>query len=347
MPDAQSPEPDRFAPRAHREMAGMFDTVTPRYEFLNTLMTLGQDGMWRAELARCVPEAAVVVLDLCTGNGSSLPGLRRAGRTVIGLDVSFGMLEAAADHRTIGWGPRLVCGDAFRLPLRDRSVDAITIAFGIRNLRPRPQALAEVARVLRPGGTLAILEATGPAGGPFAPFHGFHLRHIVPLLGRLSPDPSAYQYLSRSVFEFGSGEELERELEAAGFRFHLKRSFLLGATRLWSVHRVPTTGQIAAIRPPAVQDATGAGATAASAPGTRAGLDIEWRVWGLIQMAIALALGVALVVAAVMLVKSGSRLPFEAWQRRLGWGLVIGGLLFVTGRILHLLPRLFGPAPRR
>jgi hypothetical protein len=96
-----------------------------------------------------------------------------------------------------------------------------------------------------------------------------------------------------------------------------------------------------------VQDATGAEATAASAPGARAGIDTEWRVWGLIQMAIAIALGIALVYAAVMLVKSGSRLPFEAWQRRLGWGLVVGGLLFVTGRILYLLPRLFGRAPRR
>ena len=340
-------QPDRFAPRAHREMAGMFDTVTPRYEFLNTLMTLGQDGVWRAELARCVPESAVVVLDLCTGNGSSLPGLRRPGRTVIGLDVSLGMLEAASEHRTIGWGPRLVCGDAFRLPLRDSSVDAITIAFGIRNLRPRPQALAEVARVLRPGGILAILEATAPSRGPFAPFHGFHLRHVVPLLGKLSPDPSAYQYLSRSVFEFGSGEEFERELETAGFTFHLKRSFLLGATRLWSVRRLPPAGQIAAIRPPAVQDATAAGTPAASAPGARAGLDTEWRVWGVIQLAIALALGIALVYAAVMLVNSGSRLPFEAWQRRLGWGLVVGGLVFVGGRILYLIPRLFGPAPRR
>jgi hypothetical protein len=116
---------------------------------------------------------------------------------------------------------------------------------------------------------------------------------------------------------------------------------------LWSVRRQPHAGQIAAIRPSAVQDATASSAGAGSAPNARAGVDREWRVWGVTQLVIALALGIALVYAAVMMANSGSRMPFEAWQRRLGWGLVIGGLVFAGGRILYLLPRLFGPAPRR
>jgi demethylmenaquinone methyltransferase/2-methoxy-6-polyprenyl-1,4-benzoquinol methylase len=348
MPDAHRPEtPDRFAPRAHREMAGMFDAVTPRYELLNSLMTLGQDRMWRASLARTVPESAVVVVDLCTGNGDSLPGLRRPGRTVVGIDVSLGMLKDATQWRTIGWGPRLVCADAFHLPLPDESVDAITIAFGIRNLRPRPQAVAEIARVLIPGGTLGILEATAPAGGPFAPIHRLHLKYVVPLVGRLSPDPSAYRYLSQSIFEFGSGQELERDLAAAGFSTAERRSFLLGATRLWSVQRRPAAGQIAAIRPPGVQDAIGSKGPEAVARTWRSRIDTEWRVWGATQLVLALALGVALAYSAVLLVKLGSRLPFDVWQRRLGWFLVVAGLVFVAGRILYLIPRLFGPAPRR
>lgn len=344
MPDAPH---DRFAPRAHREMAGMFDAVTPRYELLNSLMTLGQDRMWRAVLARSVPGSAVVVIDLCTGNGDSLPGLRRPGRTVLGIDVSLGMLEAATEYRTAGWGPRLVCADAFKLPVPAEAVDAVTIAFGIRNLRPRAQALAEVARVLRPGGTLAVLEATAPTLGPFAPIHRFHLKYGVPLLGRLSPDPSAYEYLSRSIFEFGNGEEFERDLVAAGFAPVSTRSFLMGATRIWTVRRRASGGQIAAIRPPAVQDATGSETeTEPRSPG-RSSIDAEWRMWGVTQLLITIALGVALAWAAVLLVKLGSDLPFEGWQRRLGWVLVVAGLLFVVGRIFVLVSRLLGPATRR
>ena len=130
------------------------------------------------------------------------------------------MLDQAHDApRARGWAPRADRGR--RVPpaaARRESVDAITIAFGVRNLRPRPEALVELARVLRPGGTLAVLEATAPrARTGSRRFIAFHLRHVIPLAGRLSPDPSAYQYLSRSIFEFGSGPEFERDLEAAGF----------------------------------------------------------------------------------------------------------------------------------
>src|SRR6185295_14545419 len=110
----------RFEPRAAREMACMFDDVSGRYDLINALMTLGQDGAWRAELAHQVPERARVVLDLCTGNGVSLRGLTRAGRLVLGMDVSLRMLERAAlDLPGTGWAPRLACADAFQLPLRD------------------------------------------------------------------------------------------------------------------------------------------------------------------------------------------------------------------------------------
>ena len=138
-----------------REIAGMFDDVSGRYDFLNRVMSLGQDGAWREAMWRAVPEGAHHVVDLCTGSGVSLTGLRRPGRLVVGVDASLGMLEHAAElERPTGWAPRLVCSDAFRLPLRADSIDAITVAFGMRNLRPRADALREIARVLRPGGTL-------------------------------------------------------------------------------------------------------------------------------------------------------------------------------------------------
>src|SRR5207249_2140215 len=108
--------------------------------------------------------------------GASLTGLQRPGRVVLGMDVSLGMLQrAAAALPEAGWTPRLVCADAFRLPLGDASLDAVTIAFGVRNLRPRAEALAEIRRVLRPAGTLAVLEATAPRPGRGLGLHAFHV----------------------------------------------------------------------------------------------------------------------------------------------------------------------------
>src|SRR5262245_12971141 len=180
-PEGPEVEAGRFAPRAAREMAEMFDQVSGRYDLLNRLMSLGQDTAWRRAMWRAVPARARVVLDLCTGSGVSLDGLRKPGRLVIGADVSLQMLERAADRqRPSGWAPRLVCADAFALPLRDGALDAITIAFGIRNLRPRSEALAELTRVLKPGGVLSVLEAAAPQRGPFSLFHFFYLRRVVP-----------------------------------------------------------------------------------------------------------------------------------------------------------------------
>src|SRR6185295_18221054 len=244
MDHSPQDQSERLQPRAARELGDMFDDVSGRYDLLNRIMSLGRDSAWRAAMWEAVPEDAHAVLDLCTGSGTSLPGLRRPGRLVIGADVSLGMLEHAAEQQwSAGWAPRLVCADAFTLPLPNHSVDAVTIAFGIRNLRPRSDALAELARVLRPGGTLAVLEATAPARGPFAPAHGFYLRHIIPLAGRLSPDPSAYRYLSESVFEFGAGPEFEQALAAAGFEVVERRRFMLGATRLWVARSRAASGQ--------------------------------------------------------------------------------------------------------
>src|SRR6516162_9842813 len=97
----------RFKPNAAREMASMFDDVSRAYDFLNAVMTLGQDSAWREAMARRVPEDAGAVLDLCTGSGVSLTGLRRVGRTVLGIDVSVGMLRLAAEtHARGGWSPR-------------------------------------------------------------------------------------------------------------------------------------------------------------------------------------------------------------------------------------------------
>jgi demethylmenaquinone methyltransferase / 2-methoxy-6-polyprenyl-1,4-benzoquinol methylase len=343
-----SPEPDRFAPHATREIGGMFDDVSGRYDLLNRIMSLGQDRAWRRAMARAIPEDARTVLDLATGSGVSLDGLRRPGRLVIGADLSLGMLEvAAARNESSGWAPRLVCADGFRLPFRDHALDGVTIAFGIRNMRPLADALAELARVLRPGGTLAVLEAAAPAPGPFAPIHAWYLRHLVPLAGRMSPDPSAYAYLSRSIFEFGSGPEFEAALDEAGFARLDRRRFLLGASRLWVARRAPAAGQnVAPAVGAIVQNARTSGGDGVNMPIGSRRSDAEWRAWTAVQLALSAALTAALVRGLVVFINSGPDLPLDAWQRRLAWWLLVGGSVAFAIRTLALLLRLRGPAPR-
>lgn len=331
---------ERFEPHASRAMASMFDDVSGRYDLLNRLMTLGQDGAWREAMARAVPAGARAVLDLCTGSGVSLTGLRRPGRLLLGMDVSLRMLEVARERQgSAGWAPRLACADGFRLPLRDGSLDAVTIAFGIRNLRPRSSSLPEIARALRPGGTLVVLEATAPGPGPLHPLLAAYVRHVIPLLGRLSPDPSAYRYLSESIFEFGSGPEFERDLAAAGFEVVTRRSFLLGATRLWAARRGGGVGQNPAATGEAVHSArppSGEIAQGASGPAAALG---EPAAWLALQAALSAALSAALAWALFVWAKLNAELPLTVAQRRLGWLLIVAGLAVFGARAVWLALR--------
>ncbi|MFI5371837.1 MAG: ubiquinone/menaquinone biosynthesis methyltransferase [Candidatus Eisenbacteria bacterium] len=336
----------RFGPRATREMAGMFDHVSRRYDWLNALMTLGQDASWRDAMARRVPRDAVVVVDLCTGSGVSTGGLRRAGRTVIGIDVSLRMLETASDdYGGPGWSPRFVCADGFMLPVRDGAVDAITIAFGIRNLRPRPEALLEIRRALRPGGTLVILEATAPAPGPIAPLARAWVLHAIPLLGRLSSDPSAYRYLSASIFEFGSGVELERDLAQAGFSLVAGNSFLFGAARLWTARPAGEPGRIASVRPRALQDATTDRAGDMVEAGGPTLRSAEWRTWAWLNAAVSAILLVALIWGSFAFAKWAPTMPLQPWQRSGGWFLLSLGIVAFAIRTVILGRRAAGPGP--
>jgi demethylmenaquinone methyltransferase/2-methoxy-6-polyprenyl-1,4-benzoquinol methylase len=337
--------PERFEPHATREMAGMFDQVVPRYDLLNRLMTLGQDGAWRRAMWRAVPERARTVLDLCTGNGVSLEGLRRPGRLLLGVDVSIEMLEeAAAAHGRLGWAPRLACADAFRLPFRDGSVDAITVAFGVRNLRPRSDALAEMARVLEPGGVLVVLEALAPRPGPLAPLHRFHLRNVIPFLGRLSPAPDAYRYLAESILEFGAGPEFDRALEVAGFTTRRHRTFMLGATGLWVATRDARSGEKTTERSETVQRAR---PRAGELPHESAPAEAEGRWWTGAQLVVSAVLLAALIAGLVLFFKSSNRLPLDRPARAMAALLLFAGTLFSALRTAVLVRRLVAPPGRR
>lgn len=342
------PHSDRFEPHAVREMAGMFDDVSGRYDTVNRLMTLGRDAAWRAAMGALVPWRARVVLDLCTGNGVSLAELLEPGRLVLGMDVSLRMLaHAATEFGTRGWGPRLACADAFRLPLRAASVDAVTVAFGVRNLRPRVEALREVARVLRPGGALIVLEATAPAPGPLAPLHRFWLARVVPWLGRLSPDPSAYHYLARSIVEFGDGSAFERDLAEAGFTVAARRRFMLGATRLWAARRPARAGEIVAGAGAAVHNAPPGRFDEGDLPHAARAAAREWRVWTGAQLLTGLTLAAALAWGLASYHNYRPLLPLRPWEQTALEVLLVVGLVMFAVRTLVLLLRILGPAPRR
>ena len=191
----------------------MFDRIAPVYDAMNRVMTAGLDGRWRRETAAAVVSPGDRVLDACCGTGDlALAGLQAGGR-VTGLDFSERMLERARRKSSeVEW----VRGDALALPFEDGSFDAATVGFGVRNLADLERGLAELRRVLRPGGRLGVLEITRPSG-VLAPFYRVWFDGIVPLLGKVLPGGSAYTYLPASVRRFPGPEDLAALLRSAGF----------------------------------------------------------------------------------------------------------------------------------
>jgi demethylmenaquinone methyltransferase / 2-methoxy-6-polyprenyl-1,4-benzoquinol methylase len=205
-----SVETGRLAPDAVRSM---FDRISPVYDAMNRTMTAGLDQRWRRATVAAVVRPGDRVLDACCGTGDLAVAALHAGGHVTGLDFSERMLQRARRKSSeIQW----VQGDALSLPFEDGSFDAATVGFGVRNLDDLARGLAELRRVLRPGGRVAILEITRPRG-VLAPFYRLWFDGLVPLLGKALPGGSAYTYLPASVRRFPGPEELAELLRAAGF----------------------------------------------------------------------------------------------------------------------------------
>jgi demethylmenaquinone methyltransferase/2-methoxy-6-polyprenyl-1,4-benzoquinol methylase len=203
---------------------GMFDRIAPVYDAMNRVMTAGLDRSWRRLTVEAVVQPGDRVLDACCGTGDLAVAAEREGGIVTGLDFSPRMLERARKKsETVTW----IEGDLLALPFDEGSFDAATVGFGVRNVADLEAALAELHRVLRPGGRLAILEITQPRG-VLRPFFSLWFERIVPLLGKILPGGKAYTYLPASVRRFPGAEELAALLEQRGFE--QVRFRLLGGT---------------------------------------------------------------------------------------------------------------------
>jgi demethylmenaquinone methyltransferase/2-methoxy-6-polyprenyl-1,4-benzoquinol methylase len=210
---------------ASRWVRDMFGRIAPRYDLANHVLSLNLDRHWRATAVRrvehilCRPGARA--LDLCCGTGDLLIGLRaRSAAPVMGSDFSHRMLTAA--NKKIakrGLACPLFEADALALPLPADAVDLITIAFGFRNLVDYQAGLAEMRRVLKRSGVLAILEFSQPGDTLFGKLYGFYSRKILPVIGgALSGSHDAYSYLPESIGKFPSASGLAADIRDAGFR---------------------------------------------------------------------------------------------------------------------------------
>ena len=214
--------PDRSSEEFAGEVRGMFDRIAGVYDLMNSAMTAGLHHTWRAravELTRVGPGSDA--LDICCGTGDLALALRRAigpeGR-VIGSDFSEPMLELArAKAGKDGERVEFEWADALELPYEDDSFDAVTVGFGARNLADLDLGLREMARVLRPGGRLVILEITRPQRQPLASFYSLWFDRLIPMLGSLAGDSEAYSYLPESVRSFPDPNSLAAKMEAGGF----------------------------------------------------------------------------------------------------------------------------------
>ncbi len=209
--------------KAAGKIQAMFSRIAPRYDLLNRLLSGGTDVAWRNEAARLLaPLPGEVHLDLCSGTGDLALAVakRSAGRArVVAADFTFEMLALGQEKFRRRGAPLPLAGaDGLRLPFPDGSFDGATAAFGVRNFEDLDCGLRELCRVLKPRGRLVVLEFTPEPTGPFAPLVRFHLRRVVPLLGRLvSRDGFAYQYLPDSVGRWPGPAALAERMRAAGF----------------------------------------------------------------------------------------------------------------------------------
>ncbi|NBB19681.1 bifunctional demethylmenaquinone methyltransferase/2-methoxy-6-polyprenyl-1,4-benzoquinol methylase UbiE [Runella sp. CRIBMP] len=206
------------------QIAEMFDNVSPKYDFLNHLLSAGIDIYWRKRAIKLLKkENPQTILDIATGTGDfAIEALALKPKKIVGIDISEGMLAVGREKiKKLGMENviDLRTGDSANLPLESNSFDAVIASFGVRNFENLLHGLTDMCRVMKPGGTCVILEFSKPKTFPFKQLYNFYFRYILPIVGRMvSKDSAAYTYLPESVQAFPDGNDFLKIYEQAGFK---------------------------------------------------------------------------------------------------------------------------------
>lgn len=205
------------------QVTQMFDTISKDYDGLNRVISFGIDIKWRKRVVALLSkEKPKTILDIATGTGDLAIALVKTGaEKIVGLDISPGMLAVGKEkiqQKKLDSTIEMVVGDSEKLSFEDHSFDAVTVSFGVRNFETLEKGLSEILRVLKPTGTLVVLETSVPTKTPFKQGYYFYTKFILPIIGKIfSKDNSAYGYLSESASVFPHGENFNNILRKIGF----------------------------------------------------------------------------------------------------------------------------------
>ncbi|MCK9588127.1 MAG: ubiquinone/menaquinone biosynthesis methyltransferase [Terrimicrobiaceae bacterium] len=217
-----------------------FSSIAGRYDLANHLLSGGLDFIWRSCVSRLVAAARPSrILDLATGSGDLAVALRKAcpSAQVIGADFCLPMLGEARRKNV----PCLVQADGLALPFREATFDAVTVAFGLRNMASWETALAEMRRVLRPGGLLVLLDFSLPPRGPLREVYRIYLHHVLPrVAGWATGRAAAYEYLGESIEAFPRGSGMAAFIESCGFHCEAPRMMCFGIVSLYAARKART-----------------------------------------------------------------------------------------------------------
>ena len=233
-------KPDQHSTATKKEQVEhMFDSIAPKYDFLNHFLSAGIDKSWRKKAIDMLkPFAPMHILDVATGTGDlAIESLSLQPEVVTGIDLSEQMLEVGrAKLKKLGLDDKidLIKGDGERLPFMDESFDVVMIAFGIRNFQDPQAGLKEMRRVLKTGGHLMVLEFSKPTMFPFRQVFNLYFKYLLPTWGRMiSKSSNAYRYLPESVKHFPQGQEFAKILANSGFKNIIVQPLTLGTCSLY------------------------------------------------------------------------------------------------------------------
>jgi len=224
----------------------MFDEVAPRYDLTNAVLSAGNAALWRIATVKAIaPQPGERVLDVACGTGTSTAAIQAKDATAVGVDFSAGMIREARRRHP---GIEFLEGDAQALPFGDGEFDAVTISFGLRNVNEPHRALAEMYRVLRPGGRVVITEFSTPPVSVVRAAYGGYLRHVLPRIADVaSSNPEAYRYLGESIEAWPDQALLASWLRGAGFARVAYRNLTAGIVAMHRGHK-PSDEKVLAIK---------------------------------------------------------------------------------------------------